>query len=137
MYTFKLHTEYQCLPANVGVVKKVVDDLKKKGFWITTLSQVENWWARRNYVEVRVNQRGTTRIALTVSNPGKHVVNNLVLEVEMSEPAKDITISSEIIGTKPARYEYDKEKRVIYVYLNDLKSGESRTYYFDYYVPNV
>ncbi len=137
LYTFKLHTEYQCLPSNVGVVKKVVDDLKRKGFWITTLSQVENWWARRNYVEVRVNQRGTTRIALTVSNPGKHVINNLVVEVEMSEPAKDITLSTEIIGTLPAKYEYNKAKKTIYVYLNDLQSGESRTYYFDYLVPNV
>ncbi len=137
LYTLKLHTEYQCLPSNVGVVKKVVDDMKSKGFWITTLSQVENWWARRNYVEVRVNQRGTTRIALTVSNPGKHSVSNLVVEVEMSQPAKDITLSTEIIGTRPAKYEYDKTKRTIYVYLNDLQSGESRTYYFDYYVPNV
>ncbi len=137
LYTFKFHTGYQCTPANAGVVKKVIDDLKKKGYWITTLSQVENWWARRNYVEVRVTQRGDTRIALTVSNPGKKVVNNLVLEVEMSEPAKNITLSTEIIGTTPAKYEYNKEKRTIYVYINNLKASESRTYYFDYYIPNV
>lgn len=137
MYTFKLHTDYQCKPENVGVVKKVIDDLKKKNYWITTASSLENWWARRNYVEVRVAKRGDTRIALTVSNPGTMTVNNLVVQVDMNAPAQDITMSTEIIGTKKAKYEYDKHARVIYIYINDLEAGESRTYYLDYYKPSV
>ncbi len=137
LYTLKLHTEYQCKPENIGVVKNVIEDLKRKGFWITTLSQIENWWARRNYVEVRVDKRGDTRIALTISNPGKQIVNNLVIQLDMSENARNITLSSEIIGTKVAKYIYDKNSHIIYVYINDLIPDESRTYYFDYFVPNT
>ncbi|MDR3626747.1 MAG: polysaccharide deacetylase family protein, partial [Ignavibacteriaceae bacterium] len=137
LYTMKMHTEFQCKPENVDVVRKVIDDLKRKGFWITTAKEIENWWARRNYVEVKVNKRGDTRIALTISNPGKLPISSLVLQLDVSEPASNITMSSEIIGTKLARYEYDKTNRVIYIYINDLNSGESRTYYFDYYKPNT
>lgn len=137
LYTMKMHTEFQCKPENIDVVRKVIDDLKRKGFWITTAKEIENWWARRNYVEVKVNKRGDTRIALTISNPGKLPISSLVLQLDVSEPASNITMSSEIIGTKLARYEYDKTNRVIYIYINDLNSGESRTYYFDYYKPNT
>ncbi len=137
LYTLKLHSDYQCKPENVDVVKKVIDYLKWKGFWITTLSQVENWWAHSSSVEVRVSKIGDTRIALTVSNSGRLSVNDLVIQLDMNEAANNISMSSEIIGTKTAKYEYDKSKHVIYVYINDLESSESRTYYFDYYRPNI
>jgi peptidoglycan/xylan/chitin deacetylase (PgdA/CDA1 family) len=137
LYTMKMHTEFQCKSENVEVVRKVIDDLKRKGFWITTAKEIENWWARRNYVEVKVNKRGDTRIALTISNPGRQPISNLVLQLDVSEPASNITMSSEIIGTKLAKYEYDKANRIICIYINDLNSGESRTYYFDYYKPNT
>lgn len=137
LYTMKLHTEFQCKSEYVGVVKKVIDDLKRKGYWITTAEQVENWWARRNYVEVKVNKRGDTRIALTISNPGTQPISSLVLQLNISEPASNISMSTEIIGTKMAKFEYDKANRIIYVYINDFSAGESRTYYFDYYKPNT
>ena len=106
--------------------------MKKKKFWITTASQVEKWWAKRNYVEVRANQRGEYRVALTVSNPGKQIVNGLVVQIDMNEPISDIALSTELVGTKTAKYVYDKNSEIIYVYLNDLHSDESRTYFFDY-----
>lgn len=86
---------------------------------------------------MRVNKRGDTRIALTISNPGKQIVNDLVIQLDMSEAAKDISLSAEIIGTKIAKYRYDKNTHIIYVYINDLLPDESRTYYFDYFKPNT
>jgi peptidoglycan/xylan/chitin deacetylase (PgdA/CDA1 family) len=137
LYTMKFHSEFQCKAENTGVIRKVIGDLKKKGYWITTAEEIENWWARRNYVEVRVNKRGDSRIDLTISNPGKQSITGLVLQLDISEPASNLTMSTEIIGTKLAKYEYDKVNRIIYVYVNDLDEGESRTYYFDYYKPNT
>ncbi len=137
LYLFKIHPGYQCQKDNVEVVKKIIDDLKKKNYWITTASEIKNWWARRNYVEVRVSQRGETRIALIVSNPGKHPVNGLVIQVDMSKPVDNIKISSEIIGTKLAKFDYNGQKKAIFVYINNLEPDESRTYYLDYNLPNT
>ena len=36
LYVFKMHTEYQCKPENIGVVRKLIKELKRKNFWITT-----------------------------------------------------------------------------------------------------
>ncbi len=137
LYIFKMHPEYQCKPANVGVVKKVIADMKKKNYWITTASEIENWWARRNYVEVRVTRRGDTRVVLVVSNPGSQMVNGLVVQLDMNQAASDIKMTSEIIGTKLAKFDYDKQKHVLYIYINNLEAGESRTYYLDYNKPNA
>ncbi len=132
MYVFKMHTEYQCAPENIGVVKNVIDDLKKKNFWITTGEEIQKWYAEKNSVEIRTDKRGPNRVTLTVSNPGKSTASNLVVEVELNAPAQRISLSSEIIGTKKARFDYDKKGRIVYVYINDLEPNESRTYYIDY-----
>ncbi len=132
MYVFKMHTEYQCAPENIGVVKNVIEDLKKKNFWITTGEEIQKWYAEKNSVEIRTDKRGPNRVTLTVSNPGKSTASNLVVEVELNAPAQRISLSSEIIGTKKARFDYDKKGRIVYVYINDLEPNESRTYYIDY-----
>ena len=136
MYVFKMHTEYQCAPENVAVVKDVIQDLKKKNFWITTAEEINKWYEKKSDVEIRTEKRGPFRVALTVSNPGDYTANNLVVQVDLNAPAERITLSTEIIGTKKARFDYDKTNKIVYVYINDLEAGESRTYYLDYAQPN-
>jgi peptidoglycan/xylan/chitin deacetylase (PgdA/CDA1 family) len=136
MYLFKMHTEYQCTAANINVVKEVIDDLKRKNFWIATGNEIDNWYARKSSVEIRADKRGTNRIALTISNPGSSTANNLVVQVELDAPADRITMDTEIIGTKKAKYDFDRKNKIVYVYINDLEPNESRTYYLDFNQPS-
>ena len=136
LYVFKMHTEYQCTPKNIGVVRKVIKELKRKKFWITTASELSRWFERKNNVEVKVEPRGESRTVITVSNPGNQTVNGLVVKVNLNQPARRVSLSSEIIGTKLAKFEYDKANNMVYLYINDLEKGESRTYYLDYTLPN-
>jgi len=132
MYVFKMHTEYQCDTSNIKVVGKVINELKKKNFWIATGDDIQKWYAEKSNVQIRTDQRGPKRIALTISNPGTFTVNNLVIQLEINAPASNIVLSTEIIGTKKATFDYDKISKVVYVYINDMKPNESRTYYLDY-----
>ena len=136
MYVFKMHTEYQCDTSNINVVGKVINELKKKNFWIATGDEIQKWYAEKSNVQIRTDQRGPRRIALTISNPGTFTVNNLVIQLEINAPAGNIVLSTEIIGTKKATFDYDKDSKVVYVYINDMKPNESRTYYLDYNQPN-
>ena len=136
MYVFKMHTDYQCTPANINVVRNVINELKKKNYWITTGDEIQKWYAEKDNVQIRTDQRGPKRIALTISNPGTSTVNNLVIQLEINAPADKIVLSTEIIGTKKARFDYDKDNKVVYVYINDMQPHESRTYYLDYDIPN-
>ena len=136
MYVFKMHTDYQCTPSNINVVRNVIDELKKKNFWITTGDKIQKWYTAKSNIQIRTDQRGPERIALTISNPGTSTVNNLVIQLEINSQADKIVLSTEIIGTKKARFDYDKNNRVVYVYINDMNPNESRTYYLDYDQPN-
>ncbi|PJA98773.1 MAG: hypothetical protein CO128_05485 [Ignavibacteriales bacterium CG_4_9_14_3_um_filter_30_11] len=137
LYVFKLHTEYQCRSENVNVIKQIIQDLKRKDFWITTASEISKWFERKDKVEVKIEPRGESRVVLTVSNQGDKTINNLVIKVDLNQPATRITLNTEIIGTKLAKYEFDKTNKTVYLYINDLEKGESRTYYLDYTKPNA
>ena len=137
LYIMKIHPEYQCKLVNVNVVKQVIQDLKRKNFWITTASEIANWYSKKNYVEIRVDKRGVRRVAVTVSNPGIKTVDQLVVQVDLNENVSNVSISSEIIGTKTARMEHEKGSKTVNLYIDDLQSSESRTYYLDYDKSNV
>ncbi len=137
LYVFKIHPEYQCKPENIEVVNRVIQDLKNKGFWITTLDQIEKWFIKKEYVELRTKRLGKSRVAVTITNPGKLKIDDLKIDVDLNEKAVKISIESEIIGTKKAAYIHKDGSRFIYLILNDLESGESRTYYIDYDILNA
>lgn len=137
MYIFKFHTEYQCLPENVDVVKRIIKDLKQKKFWITTASEIQKWYEKRDYIEIRTERRGRSRVALKISNPGVDAINNLVVDVDLNDFAFNVSISSEIIGTKPASVKHNPGSQMVYLYVDDLKPGESRLYYLDYDKENI
>lgn len=137
MYIFKFHTEFQCRSDYIGVISDVIRDLKKKRFWITTASEIQKWYEKRDYVELRVERRGNNRVALRVSNPGKEIIDDLVIDVDLNDNIKNISLESEIIGTKPAEIIYTPGSRILYLVIDDLKPGESRTYFIDYDRVNV
>jgi peptidoglycan/xylan/chitin deacetylase (PgdA/CDA1 family) len=132
MYIMKLHPEYQCKPEYVNVVQNIIQDMKRKNFWITTASEIEKWYSKRNYVEIRVDKRGESRVAITVSNPGHEIVDQFAIQIDLNENADDVSLSTEIISTRIAKFEHQKGSKTINLFINDLKSGESRTYYIDY-----
>lgn len=137
MYVFKFHTEYQCQPDYVNVIRDVIKDLKKKKFWITTATEIQEWYEKRDYIEIRADRRGKTRVALKISNPGVDAINNLVVDLDLNDFAYNVNISSEIIGTKPASVKHNPGSQMIYLYIDDLKAGESRLYYLDYDKENI
>ncbi len=137
LYIFKPHTDYQCKPENVSVIRDVISDLKKKNFWITTASEIQKWYSKKDYVELRVDKRGKTRVVLTISNPGEQEINDFVISVELNNPAKNISISTEIIGTKIPVIKHQNMSKKLQLLINNLKGKESRTYYIDYNKVNV
>jgi peptidoglycan/xylan/chitin deacetylase (PgdA/CDA1 family) len=132
MYIMKMHPEYQCRPENIIVVKQVIEDLKKKNFWISTASDIQKWFSKRNFIEVSIDKRGETRVVVTVSNPGPEIVNQSVVQIDLNENADGVYLSTEIISTIPARFKHQNGTKTVKLFINDLKSGESRTYYVDY-----
>jgi len=132
LYVFKMHPEYQCTLENISVVAKVIDDLKYKGLWITTLGNLEKWYSQKENVELRTKKLGKSRVAVTISNQGNAAVSDLKIDVDLNENAFRISLESEIIGTKKVIYQHKEGSKFVFLLIDDLEAGESRTYYIDY-----
>ncbi len=132
LYLFKIHPEYQLTDSNFTVVKDVIEELKNKNFWIATLSEIQEWYDKREYIELRTLKRGSSRVVITITNYGGSRINNLVLDIDLNEIASRVTLDTEIIGTEMAEFNHIDGSQFITLFIDKLEESESRTYYIDY-----
>jgi len=132
LYVLKLHTDYQLKKENVQVVSDLIAELKSKNFWIASASDIQSWYEKKDYVEIKTEKRGNNRVAIKVSNPGNEMINNLVIHIDLNEKVKNLTLDSEIIGTRPASIKHSDGSQMLYLYIDQLDAGESRIYFIDY-----
>lgn len=136
LYVLKLHTDYQFTKENVAVVKDLINYVRTKKVWITSTKELYDWWTKKNKLEMRLDNRSDNRIVVTISNPGGSDMNNFSLDIDLQKKVKNISMSAEIIGTKLPKYNYDSGSRILELKIENLKSGESRTYNIDYELIN-
>ncbi len=136
LYVYKMHTDYQCKLENIEVVKDVIEELKKKKFWITTNEKIYKWYKAKDYLEIRSEKRGKSRVAVTITNPSDELVSNIVIYVDLNNKADRIYIETEVIGKKNATYSHQRGLEILHLYVDDLESGESRTFFIDFDIIN-
>ncbi|MGD8306351.1 MAG: hypothetical protein PVF17_06830 [Ignavibacteria bacterium] len=137
LYLYKMHPGYQCREENIGVVEDVIQELIEKKFWITTAEKIQKWHRGREYLEIRSEKRGRNRVAVTLSNSGRNAISNFVTFVDLNEKADHLAIETEVIGKKVAEFSHQKGSEIVYLYIEDLNPGESRTFYIDFDVVNI
>lgn len=132
IYVFKLHTQYQLKPEYISVVPDVLEYIKKNKVWLTSLSEIKKWWKNRGDLEFKYDIRSKRRIAVEVFNPSKNDKNNFVIEIHINKVVKHIEISSDIINTKIPRFHHDKITGILYLYIEDIEPGETRSLLIDF-----
>lgn len=132
LYVLKLHTDYQLKSEFIRVVSDLIAELKSKNFWIASASDIQTWYEKKDYVEIKTEKRGNNRVAIKVSNPGNELINNLVIDIDLNEKVKNLILDSEIIGTRPASIKHNEGSQMLYLYIDKLDAGESRIYFIDY-----
>jgi hypothetical protein len=129
---FKSHFAYQLQFKNISVINTVIDDLRKKNFWIATGSEISRWFNTKAQIEVGVKKMGSRRVRLTVSNSGESIAEKIEVDADLSEKANNILLSAEIIGTKLPKFKKLNGGSLIRLTVDELKPHESRIYYIDY-----
>ena len=132
LYLFKMHLNYQCSPQNIEVVRDLIRDIKSKDYWIATASEIAEWSDKKDFIELRTQQRGSSRVAVTITNFGSFNINYLVVDVDLNLKAEKVSLDTEIIGTKKAQYKHKDGSQFVFMLIDELAAGESRTYYVDY-----
>jgi peptidoglycan/xylan/chitin deacetylase (PgdA/CDA1 family) len=132
LYLFKMHLNYQCTPQNIEVVRDLIRDIKSKDYWIATASEIAEWSDKKDFIELRTQKRGSSRVAVTITNFGNFNINYLVVDVDLNQKAEKVSLDTEIIGTKKAQYKHKDGSQFVFLFIDELTAGESRTYYIDY-----
>jgi len=132
LYLFKIHLDYQCTPQNIEVVRDLIRDIKSKDYWIATASEIAEWSDKKEFIELRTQKRGSSRVAVTITNFGSFNINYLVVDVDLNQKAERVSLDTEIIGTKKAQYKHKDGSQFVFLLIDELTAGESRTYYIDY-----
>jgi len=132
LYLFKIHLDYQCTPQNIEVVRDLIRDIKSKDYWIATASEIAEWSDKKEFIELRTQKRGGSRVAVTITNFGSFNINYLVVDVDLNQKAERVSLDTEIIGTKKAQYKHEDGSQFVFLSIDELAAGESRTYYIDY-----
>ncbi len=132
LYLFKMHLNYQCTQQNIEVVRDVIRDIKSKDYWIATASEIAEWSDKKEFIELRTQKRGSSRVAVTITNYGNFKINYLVVDVDLNQKAEKVSLDTEIIGTKKAQFKHKDGSQFVFMSIDELAAGESRTYYIDY-----
>jgi peptidoglycan/xylan/chitin deacetylase (PgdA/CDA1 family) len=132
LYLFKIHMDYQCSPQNIEVVRDLIRDIKSKDYWIATASEIAEWSDKKDFIELRTQKRGSSRVAVTITNFGSFNINYLVVDVDLNQKAERVSLDTEIIGTRKAQYKHEDGSQFVFMLIDELAAGESRTYYIDY-----
>lgn len=132
IYVFNPHSNLQLTPINISVVNSVINDLRKKNFWIASASEISNWNNLKSRIEVSSKKIGERRIRLTVFNSGDESVSGVEVDVDLSEKIYDVSVAPEIIGTKLPVFKKLNGGSLIRLTIDDLGKNESRIYYIDY-----
>jgi len=132
VYILKIHTDYQCRPEYANVVQELIKYMKSKNIWITSASEIKNWWLSKTNLEVSTEVRSNRRMAIEISNPGNVDVENVYVQVNLNKPVKNIQITSEIFGTKIPKYDINPRTNSLRLKLKKLEAGETVSYFIDY-----
>lgn len=132
LYVFKIHSDYQMRPEYVQVVDKVLTYIRSKNIWLTSMEELNSWWSKRGEVEFRYEARSKRRLAVEVSNPAGNGADDFIVQVHINKSVSEIKITSDIINTPIPNYEYDQKTQILYLFINNLEGGESRTLLIDF-----
>ena len=136
LYVLKVHSNYQMKAEYVSVIKDIYEYVRNKNVWVTTIPELLSWWKKKSGLEVRYETRSKRRITVEVSNPKKFDMKDFIVQVNLNKPVKNIQISSDIISPffeiKLPEHEFDTNTNILYLYIDELEAGETRTYLVDF-----
>ncbi len=132
LYVLKVHTDEQLKPENVGVLKHVIDYLRKKNVWFTTLDELQQWWFKKGAVELNYTSRGKRRISIEVSNPSDETVYDFMVKIYLNKSVSNLQVSSDIINTKIPEYTFNEATQSVYLTFNKLEAGDTRSLLLDF-----
>lgn len=132
LYVLKAHSQYQMKPQYVDVLSDVIQYLRDENIWLTSISEINEWWKRWRGLEITYDVRSKRRVAVEVNNLMESKAVDFVVQLHFNKKVKNVELSSNILYTDLPEYEFDRSENVLYLYVKDLNAGDSRKLLVDF-----
>jgi hypothetical protein len=132
LHYFSFHTQFFGDPERVAVLVHLAEAIRERGGWLTTASDLADWWLRRGDCRVRFERVGPRRILIRVTNEGGREVENLTLRAYVNVPLSAISISGTIVFQTLPRLEFQEGASHVDLILPPLGARESAAYNLDF-----
>lgn len=132
LYLLKFHNNYQLKPQYSSIFNDVTKYMKDNNVWVTSMSELLNWWESKTGVELKYETRGKRRISVEVSNFKESREDEFTVEVYFNKDVKNISITTDLIHTPIPDFDFDAKNQKIYIYVKNLEQDEARTYLIDF-----
>lgn len=80
--------QYDCDKKNINEYFDRIEQVKRSNNWITTLSDLKNWWMRKNNLFLNINSTNSEKYTVDISNNNDSAVNKLNLIINFPNPGK-------------------------------------------------
>jgi peptidoglycan/xylan/chitin deacetylase (PgdA/CDA1 family) len=119
LYVLSYHSHLLARPEYVPTLASLAREIAAdRSIWLTTASDVAEWWLGRANIEARVARRGN-HLEVTVVNPAKRVVENAIVRVVLPRGFAVRTSTAPLLASS--------EPGVARVRLRDLPGQSSTT----------
>ena len=132
LYVMKFHNEYQLKPEYISVIKDLVDYARSKNIWFTSITNLVEWWQKQSGIELRYETRSKRRISVEVSNHEEYTTDSFIVQIFLNKAVSKIKITADMIHTPIPDFEFDTTENVLYLYVNNLESDETRIFLVDF-----
>ncbi len=132
LYVFKVHTSSQLQAPYIRAINDVLRYVREESLWLTSINDLKKWWLKKGRVELEYRTSSKVRMEVEVTNLAEEPIDNFVVEIDLNKKVQNVDVSSDLVNTIIPLYEFRPEINTMYLFIENLDSGESRSFLLDY-----
>ncbi len=132
LFVFRIHDDLQVKSEYAGVINDIYDYLIKKGFKITSIDELKNWWMQKSGIEIKCEARSKRRLALEVSNASQLTAKNIVIQIYINKQFENVKVTSDKIYENIPEFESNTDSQTLFLFVKDLGPNDTRSLFIDF-----
>lgn len=135
LYRLVYSSDLLAQPGNLGVLRTIAEDARRRGMWTATAAEAADWWHMRRRVAVVTEARGPNRFMVRISNTDQQQdASNVAISLFLPQPTPRLEVRSELVqvGSAPRiRTTQSADRQTVTLVVERLKPAESIVYLVD------
>jgi len=135
----------ELLGKNLGTIEALVKRAKNQNFWIASGDSVAHWWRLKRAINTSVEQRGPSRIYVSISNDNGARAEEVTVSISLGKAVAAVNVRPELINIfnlvpdeiDIPPYELKEGGTILELSIKELKPQQYRIFHIDLLGPEL